>query len=218
MAWFGIVCTDVSRCSDVEFESFENVQVATSDRQQSNPLQRIAVAPFVVDLNMAERWAHAFRLATDRDVIGPAEMTSRLSPSVITQFTESITVQDDTELAKQVCRDMNIDGVFFGRAAGDRKEKVFWGMKDRYEKRLYLYLISSEGTLLWRAELPFAVIKGSKDIDEELTKQVLLTHVTAHEKELRWSALCSLYNTDPMNPPAGIARTGQRDCCRTRSL
>jgi hypothetical protein len=49
---------------------------------------------------------------------------------------------------------------------------------------LYLHLVSAEGTLLWKAELPFAVVKGTKEVDEEIVKRILLTHIRTHAKEL----------------------------------
>lgn len=189
LAWLGIICTDISRCSDVEFESFENVQVATADRQQPNSLRRIAVAPFAGDPNLAEWWADVLHLATDCDILHPAEITGRLSPSVVTQLAQSAAVQVDTDLVTWISRDLNIDGIFIGRISGDRKEPDFWGMKERYEKTLHLTFVNSEGTLVWKADLPFVVIKGKKDIDKGIAKRTLLTHVTTHEKELRWREL-----------------------------
>jgi hypothetical protein len=68
-------------------------------------------------------------------------------------------------------------------------QKAFWGWKERYPKRLYLRLVSAEGTLLWKAELPFSVVKGTKEVDEEIVKRILLTHVRTHAKELGWTEL-----------------------------
>jgi len=104
-------------------------------------------------------------------------------------MTQSTTDQDDIALAPQVSRDIQADGVLFGRVVSKPPQKTFWGSKERYPKRLYLHLVSAEGTLLWKAELPFAVVKGTKDIDEEIVKRVLLTHVRTHAKELGWTDL-----------------------------
>jgi len=52
-----------------------------------------------------------------------------------------------------------------------------------------LHLVSAEGTLLWEAELPFSVVKGTKEVDEEVVKRILLTHIRTHEKELGWVEL-----------------------------
>ena len=91
--------------------------------------------------------------------------------------------------ATNFSRNIQADAVLFGRVVSKPPRKAFWGLKERYPKRLYLHLVSAEGTVLWKAELPFAVVKGTKDIDEEIVKRVLLTHVRTHAKELGWTEL-----------------------------
>lgn len=189
LAWVGIMCADVVLCSDVEFESFEQAWVAPPEARQQVPLKHIAVAPFVGDLRMADWWATVLGQATDRHVISPAEVASHLPANVLTQMTQSTTDQDDIALALQVSRDTQADGVLFGRVVSKPPQKAFWGSKERYPKRLYLHLVSAEGTLLWKAELPFAVVKGTKEVDEEIVKRILLTHVRTHAKELGWTEL-----------------------------
>jgi hypothetical protein len=189
LVWLGIVCEDVARCSDVEFESFEHAWVAPPEARQQVPLKHLAVAPFVGDLRMADWWATVLRQATDRHVISPAEVSSRLPPNVLTQLTQSTTDQDDIALAPQVSRDIQADGVLFGRVVSKPPQKAFWGSKERYPKRLFLHLVSAEGALLWKCELPFMVVKGTKEIDEEMVKRILLTHVRTHAKELGWTEL-----------------------------
>ena len=189
LAWVGIVSTDVALSSDVEFESFEQAWVAPPEARQQVPLKHIAVAPFVGDLRMADWWATVLGQATDRHVISPTEVASHLPANVLTQLTQSTTDQDDIALAPQVSRDTQADAVLFGRVMSKPPQKAFWGSKERYPKRLYLHLVSTEGTLLWKAELPFAVVKGKKEIDEEIVKRVLLTHVRTHAKELGWTEL-----------------------------
>jgi hypothetical protein len=189
LAWMGIVCADVATCSDVEFESFEHAWVVPPEARQQVPLKHIAVAPFVGDLRMADWWATVLGQATDRHVISPVEVTSHLSANVLTQMTQSTSDQDNIALAPQVSRDIQADSVLFGRVVSKPLQKAFWGWKERYPKRLYLHLVSAEGTLLWKAELPFAVVKGKKEIDEEIVKRVLLTHIRTHAKELGWTEL-----------------------------
>lgn len=189
LAWVGILCADVVLCSDVEFEAFEHPWVAPPEARQQVLLKHIAVAPFVGDLRMADWWATVLGQATDRHVISPAEVASHLPANVLTQLTQSTTDQDDIALAPQVSRDIQVDGVLFGRVVSKPPQKAFWGSKERYPKRLYLHLVSAEGTLLWKAELPFTVVKGTKEIDEEIVKRVLLTHIRTHAKELGWTEL-----------------------------
>jgi len=189
LAWLGVVCADVIRCSDVTFKPFEHSWVAPPEARQQVPLKHIAVAPFVGDLRMADWWATVLAQATDRHVISPAEVSSRLPTNALTQLTQSTTDQDDIALAPQLSRDIQVDGVLFGRVVNEPPQKAFWGLKVRYPQRLFLHLVSAEGTLLWKGELPFMVFKGTKDVDEEMVKRTLLTHITAHAKELGWTEL-----------------------------
>jgi hypothetical protein len=93
------------------------------------------------------------------------------------------------ELAPQVSRDIQADGVLFGKMVNIPPQKAFWGSKERYPNRLYLYLVSAEGTLLCKAELPFSVVKGTREVDEEIVKGILLIHVRTHAKELGWTEM-----------------------------
>ena len=34
-----------------------------------------------------------------------------------------------------------------------------------------LHLVSAEGTLLWEAELSYSVVKGTKEVDEEVVNE-----------------------------------------------
>ena len=117
-------------------------------------------------------------------MISPAEVASHLPANVLTQITQSTTDQDDIALAPQVSRDIQADSVLFGRVVSKPLQKAFWGWKERYPKRLYLHLVSAEGTLMWKAELPFSVVKGTKEVDAEIVKRILLTHIRTHAKEL----------------------------------
>lgn len=37
---------------------------------------------------------------------------------------------------------------------------------------------------MWKTELPYTIVKGAKDLDEEMVTEALLTHVKAHANEL----------------------------------
>jgi hypothetical protein len=190
LAWLGIVCADVAHCSDVEFKSFEQAWVAPPEVRQQVPVRHIAVTPFAGDdLRMAEWWATVLGEATDHHVISPSEVAGRLPASVLTQMTQSTTDQDDIALARQISRDAQADAVLFGRVVSQPPRKAFLGLKERYPKRLYLHLVSAEGTPLWKAELPFAVVKGKKEVNEEMAKRSLLTLVRTQAKELGWTEL-----------------------------
>jgi len=42
---------------------------------------------------------------------------------------------------------------------------------------------------LWKAELPFAVVKGTREVEEEIVKRILLIHVKTDAKELGWTEM-----------------------------
>lgn len=189
LAWLGIVCVDVARCSDVTFEPFEHTWVAQPEERRQVHLKSLAVASFVGDVRMAEWWAAVLAQGTDLQVISPAEVSSRLPPNTLTQLMQSTTAQDDIALTPQLSRDIQVDAVLFGRVVVEPPKTALWGLKKRYSQRLFLHLVSAEGTILWKSELPFMVVKGTREVDEEMAKRTLLTHITTHAKELGWSEL-----------------------------
>ena len=91
---------------------------------------------------MADWWTTVLGQVSDRHVIGPAEVAGHLPTNVLTQLTQSTTDQDDIALETQIRRDIQADAVLFGRVVSKPPQKAFWGSKERYPKRLYLYLVS----------------------------------------------------------------------------
>jgi len=77
-----------------------------------------------------------------------------------------------------------VDCVLFGNVAGQDPQKSFAVLKERSSWRLSLQLVSADGTLIWKTELPYTIVKGAKDLDEEMVMKILLTHVSAHVNEL----------------------------------
>ena len=131
LVWIGAICADVATCSDVELESFEHAWVAPPEAQQQVPRKHIAVAPFVGDLRMADWWAIVLGQATDRHVIGPAEVAGHLPANVLTQMTQSTSDQDDIALAPQISLAIQADAVLFGRVVSKPPRKAFWGLRER---------------------------------------------------------------------------------------
>jgi hypothetical protein len=189
LAWIGLMSTDMDRCNEMDFASFEHASVAPPEQIQRAPLKHIAVIPFTDDIRMAKGWANVLAHMPNRSVMGPEEISSRL-PDMHTQLTQRITDQDDIRLARQISQTVQpVDSVLFGRVIGEPPEKSFFGLKEKYPRRLYLSLVSAEGTVLWKSELPFTMHKGIKDVDEEALKRRLLTYVTQHSKESGWTTL-----------------------------
>jgi hypothetical protein len=124
LAWVGLVCADVATCSDAEFESFEHTWLAPPEVRQQVHLKHLAVAPFVGDIRMAEWWAAVLAQASDRHVISPAEISGRLPPNVLTNLTQGTTDQEDIAMAPQLSRDIQVDGVLFGRVVSEPPQKA----------------------------------------------------------------------------------------------
>ena len=174
MVWLGTVGIDRTRTSDIEFQSFENSWVvAPQERQTPGLVKSIAVMPFVGDSVMAERWAVVFREMTDLRVV---------SQSDATQY--GISDHGQIGLTQQMSAESQVDCVLIGKVAGLEPQKSFAGLKERSSWRLSLQLVSADGTLIWKTELPYTIVKGAKDLDEEIVMKTLLTHVRTHVNEL----------------------------------
>jgi len=209
MAWIGLMSTDMDRCNEVEFTSIEHASVAPPEQIQRAPLKHIAVIPFTDDMRMAKGWANVFAHMPNRSVLGPEEIASRLLPNMHTQLTQRSTDQDDIALAQQISQSVQpVDSVLFGRIIGEPPQKTFFGLKEKYPQRLYLYLVSAEGTVLWKSELPFTMLKGIKNVDEDVLKRRLLIYVTKHSTEWGWPALgLTLEQTESEARPLGLSET-----------
>ena len=174
MVWLGAVGIDVTRTSDIEFQPFENSWlVAPQERQHLASMRSIAVMPFVGDPVMAERWTAVFRETTDLRVV---------SPSDAIQY--EISDHGQIELAQRISAELQVDCVLIGNVTGQEPQKSFVGLKKSSSRRLYLQMVSAEGTLMWKTELPFTTVKGTKGMDEKLVTQALLTHVRSQATEL----------------------------------
>jgi hypothetical protein len=174
MVWLGAVGIDVTRTSDVEFQPFENSWwVASQERQHLASVKSIAVIPFVGDPVMAERWTAVFRETTDLRVV---------SPSAAARY--DISDHGQIELAQRIGEELQVDCVLIGNVTGQQPQKSFVGLKESSSRRLYLQMVSAEGTLIWKTELPFTMVEGTKSMDEGFVTQALLTHVRLQATEL----------------------------------
>lgn len=179
MVWLGAVGIDRTRTSDIEFQSFENSWVVgPQERQHLGSVKSIAVMPFAGDPVMAERWTTVFREMTDLRVVSPSDATRH-----------EISDHGQIGLAQWMGAELHVDCVLFGNVAGQEPQKSFVGLKERSSRTLYLHLVSAEGTLMWKTELPYTIVKGAKDLDEEIVTKTLLTHVRAHANELELAKL-----------------------------
>jgi hypothetical protein len=174
MVWLGTVGIDRARTSDIEFQSFENLWViAPHERPLLGSMKSLAVMPFVGDPVMAERWAAVFRETTDLRVVSQTNATWY-----------GVSDYGQIGLAKRISTELQVDCVLFGNVAVQEPKKSFAGFKESSSQRLSLHLMSASGTLMWKTELPFTMVKGTKGMDEEFVTQALLAHVRAQTNEL----------------------------------
>lgn len=178
IVWLGAVGIDVTRTSDVEFHSFENSSVDVQQKQNLTSVKSIAVIPFAGDPVMAERWTAVLQQITDLRVVSPSAVTRPGGSG-----------DDRIALAQRLSAEFQVDCVLFGSVAGQEPQKSFAGVKERSLRRMYLHLVSAEGALMWKSELPFTMVKGAKNLDEDMVTQALLTHVQAHADEVGLSEL-----------------------------
>ncbi len=173
IVWLGAVGIDRTRTSDIEFQSFENSWVVgPQERQHLRLVKSIAVMPFVGDPVMAERWTAVFREITDLRVLSPSNATRYEIPD-----------HGQIGLAQRMGAESQVDCVLIGNVAGQEPQKSFAGFKESSSQRLYLHLMSDSGTLMWKTELPYTIVHGAKDLDEEMVTKTLLTHVRAQANE-----------------------------------
>ena len=174
VVWVGAVGVDVTRTSDIEFQSFENSWlVAPQERQHLASMKSIAVMPFVGDPVMAQRWTAVFRETTDLRVVSPSDATRY-----------EVSDHGQMALTQQIGAKLHVDCVLIGNVTVQEPQKSFVGLKESSSRRLYLQMVSAEGVLIWKTELPFTMVKGTKGMDEEFVTQALLTHVRSQATEL----------------------------------
>jgi hypothetical protein len=174
VVWLGAVGVDVTRTSDIEFQPFENSWWgATQERQHLASLKSIAVMPFLGDPAMAERWTAVFRETTGLHVVSPSD-----------ENRYEISDHGPIELAQRIGAKLHVDCVLIGNVTGQEPQRSFVGLKKSSSRRLYLQMVSVEGILMWKTELPFTMVEGTKGMDEEFVTQALVTHVRSQANEI----------------------------------
>lgn len=189
VVWLGAVGIDASRSSEIEFQPFENSWLAPAEnRGQLESVTSIAVAPFLERTPAAERmearWTGLLEQTTGLHVVGPSEVARQLQPDVLAKLMSAKTDQDKINLAPRISAASQVNCVLFGRIVEEQQEKSLGGLKENYSRRLYLYLASADGTLVWKDELPFRLVRGAKDLDEQWATKALTAHVLTHAREL----------------------------------
>jgi hypothetical protein len=179
IAWVGAVGIDRARTSDIELQPFENSWVvAPQERQRLGLVKSIAVMPFAGDLMMAERWAAVFREMTDLRVVSPSDATRY-----------GVSHHGQIGPTQRMGVESQVDCVLNGNVADQPPQKSFAWLKERSAQRLYLHLVCDSRTLIWKTELPYTIVTGAKDLDEEMVTKALLIYVRAYANELEFAEL-----------------------------
>ncbi|HKW87082.1 MAG TPA: hypothetical protein VJM82_08425 [Nitrospiraceae bacterium] len=183
--WVAAVGTDLTLSGNIEFQPFENSWVAPRETwQQHGAVQRIAVAPFSGDEAMAARFVAVLKQATALHVVSPSEVTNQPVQDVSLVMSETGSEQDQGRLAQQIAKNVGVDCVLLGRVVAEQPREGSWEWKQSDQKRLLLHLVDAEGTVVWKDELPFTVVKGAKEPYEEWVQKALRTHVMAHAEQI----------------------------------
>jgi hypothetical protein len=175
-SWVGQVGVN-TRSSTVTFGQFEKSWVAWPDRSgdavNNSTVTSVAVFPVEGDPEMGARLATLLQQETALRVESLATVTAGVTAAGLRSGNA-----DDAErstLAKEVTRDLGVDTILISRVTEPPSHPSDWGWRAEGARRLYLYLVNSEGQLLWKDELPFTLRKGATP-QQEASVQAGLTH------------------------------------------
>jgi hypothetical protein len=179
-AWVVAVGADSMRTSDITFRPFEESWVSSETPvsiTESSSLTSLTILPVEGDADMSTRLTQILQRQTALEVVLP-----------VTLDRENVQLPDDetgrAQLAKELSRELAVDAVLFARVVGTASHPSDWGWKDEKSQRLYLYLVDRDGHLLWKDELPFTVVTGSKPPLEDSVQTSLTYHLMGHVHDL----------------------------------
>ncbi|NWF73132.1 MAG: hypothetical protein HXY51_08875 [Nitrospirae bacterium] len=197
-SWVGQMAVNTTRSRNVTFGRFEHSWVAGQDQSgdavNNSGVTSVAVFPVEGDPEMGARLATLLRQETALRVESPATVTA----GVIAAGLHSGNT-DDAErstLAKEVTRDLGVDTILISRVTESPSHPGDWGWRAEGTRRLYLYLVNSEGQLLWKDELPFTLVNGPHPPLDTSVQTDLTHHVMQHVKVLRLDELGYLPNKE----------------------
>lgn len=190
--WAGAVGVDSARSSDMVFDQFENSWIAQDLAETT--LHRLAVAPFPGDDELAARVAAALQQATALQVVTPDNVTLQAPTELLAGLPDRWTEHQAGEFCRELAKALQVDGVLMGRVVEGQPERSLWPWKTKHPKRLYLYLVTAEGRTLWRDELPFTLVHGSKNLEAAFVERALVTKLSAHSVDI---GLTDLINPRP---------------------
>lgn len=191
-AWVALVSVDSMKSSNVTFGPFEQSWVAprdqSSDAVKNLKVTSIAVLPVEGDPEMGARLATLLQQETALRVEAPTSFAAGVTAA--DPRSANADDADRSALAKEVTRDLGVDTVLLSRVvAGSPLHPSDWGRNTEGSRRLYLYLITRDGHLLWKDELPFVLAKGFTSPQEVSVQTDLRDHVMQHVNALRLDEL-----------------------------
>ena len=179
-AWVVAVGADSMRTGDITFRPFEESWVSSETPvsiTEGSSLTSLAILPVEGDADMSIRLTQILQRQTALQIVSP-----------VTLDRENAILPEDEPgravLAKELSRGLSVDAVLFGRVAEAASHPSDWGWKDEKSQRLFLYLLDRDGHLLWRDELPFTVVTGSKPPLEDSVQTALTYHLMGHVHDL----------------------------------
>lgn len=180
VAWVAAVGADSTRTSHITFRPFEDSWVSAEkpgEITDGPSLSSIAVLPVEGDPDMGRHLAQILQ----------QETTLRVEPATRVAQEPDISQPDETGrgiVAKEIAQAFAVDVVLFGHVTGLPAHQAEWGWKEEESRRLFLFLVDRDGHMLWKDELPFTVVTGSKPPLAGVVQASLSQHLMEHVRDL----------------------------------
>jgi len=178
-AWVAAVSADSMRTGDVRFQPFEEswvIKESAATIVDRPSMTSLALVPVDGDEAMGARLTKVLLDETALRVVTPARQRG---PLLVTMAHRERAV-----LARQLSRDLEVDAVMYGYVVGAASQSSDWGWKAEEPRRLFLYMVDRDGHLLWKDELPFLIVTGTKPALEESVQRSFTQHFMDHVREL----------------------------------
>lgn len=192
------ISTERLKGGDIEIKPFEDSLMLSPDaRQKLQEAKSIAIAPFAGDMLagdlpvMATAFTQHIQQSARVRVISPFEFSKQANMNDL-RF-QGLTELDEVELAKTTGAKVGADLVLYGKVTRGNPDHNMWSMyaqmmipgKTKIPKNLSLRLHAvTDGTLVWRDDVPFIIHAGTKPPTDAEVGNLLAGHVLERLKEL----------------------------------
>ena len=199
-SWVGQMAVNTTRNSNVTFGQFEKSWVAQQDQSgdaiYNSKVTSVAVLPVEGDPEMGARLATLLQQETTLRVESPGTVAAGVTAADLRSGNADDA--DRSALAKEVTRNLGVDTILVSRVTESPSHPSDWGWRAEGARRLYLYLLNSEGQLLWKDELPFTLVNGPPPPLDTSVQTDLTHHMMQHIKVLRLDELGYLPNKEKL--------------------